>query len=209
MKLCESWKIKYSFPLYQNLTTHSQKGMIRDTNRRVARGAVLRTGRMAEAAGHSEGSYLASVSNSRPTEYRIFLTVWVKGSCHLCFTPALSHWLGTSQWLRATLVGDQWLRPLQQHTQSGLPCYYDSVLPTFVTYAATSPHLARCFSGSPGHRKAHFSLCLVSMATERRNHCARGSLGGKKARREQEIRRFIYHLLPIYLITFEICLTNK
>lgn len=46
--------------------------MIRDTNRRAARGAVLRTGRMAEAAGHSEGSYLASVSNSRPTEYRIF-----------------------------------------------------------------------------------------------------------------------------------------
>lgn len=37
-----------------------------ETDRRVAKGAVTHTGRMAEEAGHSEGSYQESASNSKP-----------------------------------------------------------------------------------------------------------------------------------------------
>lgn len=65
------------FPLHQNPTTEvmyakwtSQSKMIRDTNQRAARGAVLHTGRRVEEAGHSEGSYQASASNLGPKEHR-------------------------------------------------------------------------------------------------------------------------------------------
>lgn len=42
--------------------------MIRGTNQRAVRGAVLRTGRRVEEAGHLEGSYQASASNLGPKE---------------------------------------------------------------------------------------------------------------------------------------------
>lgn len=109
-------------------------------------------------------------------------------------TPALSHWLGTTSAAHTCTV------------RAAAMCNYDGVLPTFVINAATSPHLARCSSGSPGHRTARFSLCLVSMATARRNHCARESLGGKK---QEEKKRYkglyiIYSLSTSSLANWQI-----
>lgn len=45
-----------------------------------------------------------------------------------------------------------------------------------------SPHWAHCSSGSPGHRKAHFALCLASRATGKMSHCALAFLGEDRER---------------------------
>lgn len=44
----------------------SESKMIRDTNQKDARGAVIRTGRRVGEAGHAEGSYQESASSLGP-----------------------------------------------------------------------------------------------------------------------------------------------
>lgn len=44
--------------------------MIRETNQKAAGGAVLRTGRRAEEAGHSENSYQELASNLGPGQVK-------------------------------------------------------------------------------------------------------------------------------------------